>query len=229
MGATGQSVADRRVVCPPKRRVIFHPHKVEMHRRDHDIALHMEITVAPDDDVEIRRIHVSNESDRPRRLQLTTYGEVVLAPPGTDQRHPAFTKLFVESEYIPALNALLFRRRPRAAEERPICFGHMVVFEAEQLGAAAPAIVQTNRAQFLGRGHTPAQPAALGHNGDQVPVTGATLDPIMSLGHEITVPPRTTVRLATLTLVASSRTELLTIASKYQTSSTIDRAFDTRF
>ncbi len=208
-----------------EERVIFHPHKVEMRRRDFDIALHMEITVAPDDDVEIRRIHVSNESDRPRRLQLTTYGEVVLAPPGTDQRHPAFTKLFVESEYIPALNALLFRRRPRAAEERPICFGHMVVFEAGQPGAAAPAIVQTNRAQFLGRGHTPAQPAALCNNGDQAPVTGATLDPIMALGHEITVPPRTTVRLTTLTLVASSRTELLTIASKYQTSSAIDRAF----
>jgi cyclic beta-1,2-glucan synthetase len=209
-----------------QQEVLFHPHKVELRRRDHDITVHMEITVAPDDDVEIRRIHLSNDSDRPRRLRLTTYGEIVLAPPDADVRHPAFTKLFVESEYIPALKALIFRRRPRTAEESPIYLGHMMVVEAGLPGAAGPTSVQTNRAHFIGRGHTPALPAALRHGGNQAPLDGATLDPIMSLGQEMIVPPRTTVRLTAITLVAPSRAELLTIAGRYQTSSTIDRAFD---
>ena len=60
--------------------VLFYAHKAEFRRRDHDISLHMEITVAPDDDLEIRRITITNHSDRPRHLRLASYGEVVLAP-----------------------------------------------------------------------------------------------------------------------------------------------------
>ncbi len=81
------------------QRVIFHPHMAEFHRRDHEIALTMEVTVALDDDVEIRLVTLTNESDRPRRLRLTSYGEVSLASPAADERHPAFAKLFVQSEY----------------------------------------------------------------------------------------------------------------------------------
>ena len=107
--------------------VLFHPHMAEFQRRDHDISLHTAITVAPDDDVEIRRVTLTNNSDTPRTLQLTTYGEVVLAPPAADQRHPAFTKLFVESEPLPTGNGVLFRRRPRAAHEQAYCLVHMLV------------------------------------------------------------------------------------------------------
>lgn len=209
-----------------QQEVVFHPHQVELRRRDNDITLRMEITVSPDDDVEIRRIQLSNDSDQPRRLRLTTYGEVVLAPLGTDLRHPAFAKLFVESEYIPAHNALIFRRRPRSAEEAPVFLGHMMVFETGRLAAGAPAIVQTSRVQFFGRDHTLALPAALCNDGDQAAFVGATLDPIMALGQEITVEPRATVRMAAITLAAPSRAKLLALIAGYQTPSTIARAFD---
>ncbi|MCB0188810.1 MAG: hypothetical protein KDE31_31285, partial [Caldilineaceae bacterium] len=206
--------------------VIFHPHMVELRRRGHEINVHMSITVAPDDDVEIRRVRLSNDSDRPRRLRLTTYDEVVLASPGADLRHPAFTKHFVESEYIPALNALLFRRRPRTAEESPVFLAHMLVIEEGQPEDGNPAIVQTSRAQFIGRGHSLARPAALANGANQPPLTGATLDPIMALGQTLMIPAHTTVRVAVVTLVAPSRAELLTLAGRYHTPSTIDRAFN---
>ena len=98
---------------PDSAEVLFYAHKVEFQRRDDDISLRMEVTVSPEDDVEIRRTTLTNHSDRKRRLTLVSYGEVVLATPMADQRHQAFTKLFVESEYLPELHALLFRRRPR--------------------------------------------------------------------------------------------------------------------
>ena len=91
-----------------------------------------EISVAPDDDVEVRRITLINESDQHRRLRLTTYGEVALAPAAADQRHPAFGKLFVESEYLADLNALLFGRRPRSANEEPQFLIHMLVRPPER-------------------------------------------------------------------------------------------------
>ena len=94
--------------APEHEEVLFFPHMASFRRREHDITVQTEISVAPDDDVEVRRITLINESDQTRRLRLTTYGEVALGPAAADQRHPAFAKLFVESEYLVDLNALLF-------------------------------------------------------------------------------------------------------------------------
>ncbi len=147
---------------PPRHEeVLFFPHMVSFRRREQEISLHMEISVAPDDDVEVRRITLINESDQPRRLRLTSYGEVALAPAAADQRHPAFAKLFVESEYLADLNALLFGRRPRSAKEDPQFMIHMLV--------RPPNVAQdvwgrqtheSDRAAFLGRGRTAQNPAA---------------------------------------------------------------------
>ena len=102
---------------PESQAVQFYPHMAEFRRSDHGIGLTMEITVAPEDDVEIRRISLTNHTDRVRRIALTSYGEIILAPQAADARHPAFNKLFIESEYVPETNALLFQRRPRSASE----------------------------------------------------------------------------------------------------------------
>jgi cyclic beta-1,2-glucan synthetase len=96
-------------VTPNSQQVSFYPHQTEFQRRDHDIALHMQITVAGDDDVEIRQITLVNHSDQDRHLRLVSYGEVLLAPQA--EQHPAFNKLFIESEYLPENNMLLFHRR----------------------------------------------------------------------------------------------------------------------
>ena len=77
----------------------------------------MQVTVAPDEDVEIRRVTLTNDSNQPRRIGIASYSEAVLAPAGADRRHQAFTKLFVESEYLAAPPRIVLRRRPRAATE----------------------------------------------------------------------------------------------------------------
>ena len=73
---------------------------VELRRHDNEVMLQMEIIVAPQEVVEIRRITLDNESERSRKLRLTSYAEVALADAATDWRHQAFAKLFVESEYL---------------------------------------------------------------------------------------------------------------------------------
>jgi cyclic beta-1,2-glucan synthetase len=100
-------------------RVVFQQHQVEFHCRDRDIAVSMAVGIPPGDDLEIRRITVVNETGRTRRLALTSYAEIVLGPLRDYDRHPAFSKLFVGSEYLPDLKGLLFMRRPRGPDERP--------------------------------------------------------------------------------------------------------------
>lgn len=210
--------------------VIFHPHMAEFRRRDHQFSLQMEVAVAPDNDVEIRRVTITNESNEPRRLGLVSYGEVVLAASGADNRHPAFAKLFVESEYLADLPALLFRRRPRAATESPNFLAHMVVRNQRSPDEVwEPVRYESDRAQFLGRGHTAHQPAALREaawwSGTRPGVTGATLDPVMVLGQAMEVPPRGSVQLAFLTLTAPTREDLLALGRRFRAWNTIDRAF----
>ncbi|HZY40444.1 MAG TPA: hypothetical protein VFF59_00430, partial [Anaerolineae bacterium] len=218
------SAADQPTAAPPESQAVqFYPHMAEFRRSDHGIGLTMEITVAPEDDVEIRRISLTNHTDRVRRIALTSYGEIILAPQAADARHPAFNNLFIESDYVPDTNALLFRRRPRSASEELIYLAHAATVS---LGHPITGAYETDRARFLGRGQTLRAPAALRANRGLSGTTGATLDPIMALGQTIELQPHASAQVSFFTLAARSRDQALTLAQRYQDAQTIERAFD---
>ena len=201
----------------------FFPHKAQFRRHDNGITMQTEITVAPKADAEIRLLHLTNDTSRSRRLRLTSYGEVVLNDFATDNRHQAFSKLFVESEYLPEYNALFFRRRPRSAEESPRFLGHMLVVPAD---LALSRAHESDRAQFLGRGRTAADPAVLQRSEKWLTgTTGATLDPIMALGQEVELKPHSDIELAWITFAADSREGLISLAQEFQRWINIRRAF----
>ncbi len=202
----------------------FFPHKADFHGRFGDIAMHTEITVPPEDDVEVRRITVTNQGNRKRQLFLASYGEISLAPPKEDGRHPAFNKLFIESRYISEFNGLVFQRRPRSGQECPVFLIHALT---PPDGIAATGACETDRLRFLGRGQTSGDPLALRKEGQWQSAKGvATLDPIMSLGQEIELKPNQTVRLAWYTLADGSRGQAMDTARRYQQWSAVDRAFE---
>jgi cyclic beta-1,2-glucan synthetase len=107
----------------------FQPARASFRRRDDGIVTRLDIAVSTEDDLEVRRLGVSNHTDRPREIEVTSYAEIVLAPQADDLAHPAFGKLFVESEYLPDCAALLFRRRPRAADEKEIWAVHVLALQ----------------------------------------------------------------------------------------------------
>jgi cyclic beta-1,2-glucan synthetase len=199
---------------------VFHPHLVEFHRRDRGIAIRTEVTVAPADDVEIRRFTLVNETDRSRTLTLTSYAEVVLGPPADHARHPAFSKLFVHSEWMPALGGLLFSRRPREPEERPPALLHRLVADAPGIALMG---FEADRRTFLGRGRDPRNPEGRVVS-DPETSTGFTLDPVASLCVRVEFEPGQTQRLAFTTLAAGSPKSALETAERYQTLASIDWA-----
>src|SRR6185295_10906404 len=91
--------------------------RAEFRRRDQDIETHTEVAVSPEDDIELRRITVTNRGRGRRVLEITSYAEVVLAPPAADLLHPAFSNLFVQTEIVEQRQAILCTRRPRSAGE----------------------------------------------------------------------------------------------------------------
>ena len=203
--------------------VLFFPHKVEFQRSDNGISLHTEITISANG-VEIRRVNILNDGDRPRRLKLTSFGEVVLAEQAVDRRHPAFNKLFIESEFLPQENALLFQRRPRSADEKTVVLIHAIRIEP---GRKVTGDHESDRAQFLGRSQTVQAPLALQNANHHLSgATGGTLDPIFSLAQEIDLKPHGRTRVTFLTLAASTRLEALEKLSLYQSGFAIYKAFE---
>jgi cyclic beta-1,2-glucan synthetase len=198
-------------------RVVFHPHLAEFHRRDHGIGIRMEVGVAPGEDMEIRRITVVNESDRQRVISLISYAEVVLAPPLDDERHPAFSKLFVGSEYLAGRSALLFTRRPRNPDDRPPVLLHCVVSDEAGLEFAG---FETDRRAFLGRNGNERLPRGVSDGLSSS--VGWTLDPVMSLQVNLELEPNERRHLAFLTFAGGSRESVMELAERHATLASLD-------
>ena len=173
----------------------------------------------------MRRLAVTNHSDRPREIEITSYAEIVLAPPADDLAHPAFGKLFVETEYLPESAALLCHRRPRAPDEPGAWAVHVLSLEGRKQG---PVEWETDRARFLGRGRGPENPQAL--DGRSLSgTTGFVLDPIVSLRQRIRLAPGGFMRLSFATGMASSRETALALAQRYHEPSAAARTFALAF
>jgi len=199
--------------------------KATFSRRDGDIGTRLEIAVSPEDDVEVRRLTVTNHGDRETEIEVTSYAEIVLSPAADDFAFPAFGKLFVETEYAPASCALLAHRRPRSPEDAPAWGVHALSLEGRLQGAVE---WETDRARFLGRGRGPENPQALDGRA-LTGTTGVTLDPILSLRQRVRLAPGAAARLAFATGAASSREEALALARRYHDPSSASRTFALAF
>jgi cyclic beta-1,2-glucan synthetase len=200
--------------------------KAEFRRLDGRIETRLEITVSPEHRAEVRRVTFTNHDHRPHVLEVTSYAEVVLGPAAADLAHPAFGKLFLETERA-AGAALLCRRRPRSPDQKPLWAVHVMAVNGDADGDVQ---FETDRGRFLGRGRSPAHPAALDpEGGGSVPLsgtTGAVLDPVFSLRRWVRVAPDISVTVAFTTAVADGREEALALADQYADFHGVNRAFE---
>ncbi|HLO27894.1 MAG TPA: glucoamylase family protein [Anaerolineales bacterium] len=219
------SVTHQPTIAPPDRsEANFYPHRVEFERQDGDIVLRTIVNVASDDDVEIRRVSLTNQGNDARVLALTSYAEIILTQQSADQRHPAYNKLFIESEFLEREQILLFHRRPRSADEEPVYLAHFFTSNHEHISLTG---YETDRAKFLGRGGTPRRPIVFSTPNQASllsKTTGATLDPICALQAEIVIAPYHTAQVAFITVVAHSRKEAIDLARRYHRWSQLGRA-----
>jgi len=202
---------------------VFTPGRAELRRQDDRVTTHTEIAVSPDDDVEIRRLRLTNLSDRPRSLVVTAYAEVVLAPGASDELHRAFSNLFVDASLAPEDGAILMTRRSRSAEEQPPwMFAMMVVSD----GDASACSFETDRARFIGRGRSLRRPAALDDLGPLSGTSGAVLDPCVAIRRQVELTNDRPAQLDLIIGVAPTRAAVMLLVSKYRDHRTADRVFE---
>ncbi|MBC7432713.1 MAG: glycosyl transferase [Rubritepida sp.] len=206
---------------PDNYGVIFHEDRAEFTRSDGTLTTTLEVIVSAESDAEVRRVSVSNTGAFMREIEVTSYAELSLARQADDIAHPAFSKLFVETDYLPELGALLATRRKRGPDDPGIWAAHLSIVEGE---ADAVPQFETDRARFLGRGHDARSPAAMAGGGRLSGTVGTVLDPIFALRRRIRVPPGSAVRVAFWTVVAPTREALLDAVDKHRDAGAFSRA-----
>ncbi|MBF4177678.1 GH36-type glycosyl hydrolase domain-containing protein [Lelliottia nimipressuralis] len=203
--------------------VIFTDAGAEFRRTLGSLSVKTQVVVSTEDDIELRRVTLLHRGRQPRTIELTTYAEVVLAPANSDLAHPSFSKLFIQTELVPAQNAILCHRRPRAPDEKSPWLFHMMVVQ----GSSQPrASFETDRAAFLGRGRHPADALAIGQSGPLSNSSGSVLDPVLAIRQSITLQPGQPVTVDILYGVSENRQQSLTLLEKYRDHPIADRVFE---
>ncbi len=208
-------------VEPNSYNVSFFEDRAEFVRRDGSLETALDVLVSAEEDAEVRRVSISNSSSRVRELDVTSYAELVLAAQSSDIAHPVFSKLFVQTEYLAEIGAILATRRRRTPSEPQIWAGHFCVVEGETVGAAE---IETDRARFLGRGHDIRTPIAIIDGRPLSNTVGTVLDPIFALRRRVRIAPGGIVRITFWTAVASTREALLDIIDKHRDTTAYGRA-----
>ncbi|MFL5241176.1 MAG: glucoamylase family protein, partial [Gemmataceae bacterium] len=208
---------------PSNYEVVYFADKADIRRRDTGIETHLEITVSPENNIEVRQLTLTNLTRRRTDLEITSFAEVVLNSRGADLAHPAFGNIFLETEWLPGSAALLCRRRPRSEDQKPVWGLHVLALEGVPLGGPQ---YETDRARFLGRNRTPANPQVLERYASLSGKTGPVLDPIFSIRQRIRLEPGTTARLAFSTGLVHSREEALALADRFHDIHAAARTFE---
>jgi cellobiose phosphorylase len=202
---------------------IFSDARAEFRRRDRGFDTHTEIAVSPEDDIELRRINITNTSRSPRTVDVTSYAEVVLASAAADALHPAFGNLFVQTEILREQQAIVCTRRPRSREERPPWLCHLMAVHGAD---AEEASYETDRMRFIGRGNTVANPQAMTGAAGLSDSEGAVLDPIVAIRRRIALDAGESVTVDIVTGVAETREASLLLVEKYRDRRLADRVFE---
>ena len=206
---------------PDAYHVAFNEDRAEFTRQDGTLTTVLDVVVSSEDDAEARRVSVTNNGSRFREIEITSYAELVLAPQAADVAHPAFSKLFVETEFLPDVGALLATRRRREPSEPEIWVGQLAVVDGETIGKTE---IETDRARFIGRGQSVRTPIAMSDRRKLSGAVGAVLDPIFALRRRVRIAPGAVAHITFWTMAASTRETLLDVVDKHRDATAFSRA-----
>ena len=211
-------------VRPDRYEAIFSQARAEFRTRHRGIDVYTQIAVSPEDDLELRRLTITNTTDELRTLELTSYGEVALAEPRAELAHPVFNGLFIQTELLSEKAAILCTRRPRASDEAPPWLFHAVI--VHDAAEAQPTSFETSRARFLGRNRPLAHPEALRAPGPLANTAGAVLDPSLSIRRRFSLAPDEAVTVDAILGIGLTRADAVTLVDKYRDRRIADRVFE---
>ena len=198
----------------------FYEDHAEFLRRDRSLNTKLEVVVSSEEDAEVRHVSITNLGARTRDIQVTSFAELSLASQAADLAHPAFANLFVETEFVSDMGALLATRRKRSPDEPSVWVAHVLFVNGETVGELE---FETDRARFLGRAHDVRNPVSIAEGRKLSNTVGSVLDPAISLRRTVRVAPGNTAHLVFTTIAAQTREQVLDLADRYRDARAFER------
>ena len=208
---------------PENYEAIFSKGRAEFRRHDHDLDTHIEIVVSPEDDIELRRVRITNRSRSRKTIDITSYAEVVIASPAADSFHPAFGNLFVQTEIVDQRQTILCTRRPRSNDEKTFWMFHLMTMHGAKFKEIS---YETDRMKFIGRGNSTIVPDAMKNPGPLSGSQGSVLDPIVAIRYKIILNPEESAKIDMVTGITETREAALNLVDKYQDRRLANRIFE---
>jgi len=202
---------------------VFSQGRAEFRRTFNDVETHIEVIVSPEDDIEIRRLQITNRTGRKKRIEITSYAEVVMAPAAADAAHTAFSNLFVQTEIIPKQRSIICTRRPRDKDEQPPFMFHLMRVSGVEVKQVS---YETDRDKFIGRGNTITNPKAMNRTEPLGGSQGSVLDPVVAIRYSIILDEEEMATVDMITGMTDTREICQTLIDKYQDRHLRDRAFE---
>jgi len=206
-----------------KYQVNFSLDKAVFKRNDGNIETKTEVVVSPDFNAEIRKITLTNHSNFTRDLEVTSYMEVILTEYNADLVHPAFSNLFITTEFDEEHKCLLASRRPRAKSQRKPYAVHFILEDVEK---SENIQYETARANFIGRNRDITNPVVMDSETPLENRVGIVLDPIFSLRKRVNIMSGEYVTISFVTACAASREEALNIVKHFKGYNYLERVFE---
>jgi cellobiose phosphorylase len=192
---------------------------------DHDdIRSELDVAVAPDVDIELRRLVIRNHGDRTRKLSLTSFAEMVLGPIGGDNAHPAFSKMFVQTDWDSEQSLLLGTRRRRSDDEATVWAAQALRVQGQP---QTTPDYETDRARFIGRARTLRTAAAMTPDGSLSKTTGCVLDPVFAQRIQMEIAAGDSVTLLLWTQLCDTREGAKALSSRLDDPKAADKLFAT--
>ncbi|HZK33951.1 MAG TPA: glucoamylase family protein [Bacillota bacterium] len=208
---------------PEDYKVTFETDRSIYQRKDGNIETAMEVVVSPEYDGEVRRLTFVNHSSSSRVLEITSYFEVLLTSYDADNAHPAFSNLFIQTEYLAEFDTLLATRRPRSENEKTAWLLHTAKIEGEQIGSAQ---YETDRMKFIGRGRTVDNPQAMEPDYPLSNTVGAVLDPIVSMRKRIRIEAGESAKITYITAAAETKEGIMALVRDCYSNGMSERCFE---
>jgi cellobiose phosphorylase len=201
---------------------IFALDKVEFKRKDYDIETHTEIAVSSEDNAEVRTITLKNIGKDDRIIEVTSYSEITLAPMNADEVHPAFSNLFIRTEFVEKPMCILANRRPRAKNQKKPWIMQTMIVDGETVGDIQ---YETSRINFVGRGCNLTRPLAIEDSTELKNVVGDVIDPIISIRRRVSIKPGHSCKISFISSISDSKEDAISIAEKYSELQNVRRVF----
>ena len=202
---------------------IFSKGHVEYRRKDFGFEVKTEAVVSPEDDIEMRRVRITNRNSSKKTIEVTSYAEVVLAPQAADDAHPAFSNLFVQTKILPSKSSIICTRRARSDKETPPWMFHQMSVNGAEIEAVS---YETDRMKFIGRGYSVSKPTVLENNVPLSGMQGSVLDPIVAIRYRISLKPNQSASFDLVIGMANTEQICEGLMNKYQDKFLKNRAFE---